>query len=276
MKKRTAAFVVVAGLAAHATFAQTQGTAAPADRATTVARLLKELRWTGAEGHKAYLQTKDEQTKRVLDEVDGLVAESLSPGTTTAGHVKARLDTLLGHKKGDMEESAAFSVNLPSGRFLVVGVEVRRGGGAISENAMSLRAYRETENQYVPVADADYLHTGDPTWEDGFQPLADLRVKALTLQPIGNEFWFIAWAEVPPRSPYTVTMRLFGFDGEKFRTIWTTDDFMTPNVNRAIQITADGGFILRTTPYRGPDVNKQYAVTADGPQKVTEWETQER
>jgi hypothetical protein len=180
-----------------------------------------------------------------------------------------------------MTESEAFSVSLPTGRFLVVGVEVKRGGGAISENAMSLRAYRETGNQFVPAADTNYLHVRDVSQdggEVGWEPLVALRVKTLTSRPNGSEFWFLAWAEVPPRSPYTVTMRLFGFDGEKFRTIWAMDDFITPDVNRAVQVTADGGFTLSTMPDpRGVTVvNKQYAVTADGPQKVTEWETESR
>jgi hypothetical protein len=55
------------------------------------------------------------------------------------------------------------------------------------------------------------------------------------------------------------------------------DDFITPNVNRAVQITPDGGFTcVMPDPRGGPVINKHYAVTADGPQKVTEWQTEER
>src|SRR4249919_3299887 len=104
----------------------------PVNRVESVGRLLKELRWHDNKSHQQYLRIKDERTKRLLSEVDGFVTESYSPGTATADQVKAGLDALLGHKKGDMTESTALSVSLPTGQFLVVGVEVTRGGGAIS------------------------------------------------------------------------------------------------------------------------------------------------
>jgi hypothetical protein len=79
-------------------------------------------------------------------------------------------------------------------------------------------------------------------------------------------------------SPPTVTTRLFGFDGEKFRTVWTTDHFFSPYIDRAVQLTPDGGFTLSTMPdfKRNIVLNEQYAVTADGPRKVAEWETEVR
>jgi hypothetical protein len=277
MKMIVGAFVLVAGLAGQAAFARAQTTAAPADRANTVRQLSNELRWHDAEGHKQYLRIRDERTKRFLNEIDGFVAESFSPGTATAEQVKTGLDALLSHKKGDSGDNVAFLVNLPNGHFLVIGVDVRRGGGAISEDAMSFRAYREEGHQFVLTADVDYPYSGDND-EEGFQPFAGLHAKALLSRPRGGEFWFTAWAQLGSVAPPIVTMRLFGFDGEKFRTVWSTDHFFSAYVDRAVQLTPDGGFTLRTMPDPKGNIviNERYAVTADGPQKVADWETELR
>ena len=105
-----------------------------------------------------------------------------------------------------------------------------------------------------------------------------VNAKPLSPQPIGTEFWFIAWAQLPGAAPPTATTRLFAFDGERFRTLWTTDPFVTPYIDQAVEVTQDGRFTLRRMPdFKGMTViNEQYAVTADGPQKVTEWETERR
>jgi hypothetical protein len=262
----------------QAAFAQTQTTAAPGDRANTVRKLSKELRWRDAEDHKRYLKIRDERTRRLLREVDGFVAETFLPGTATADRVKAGLDALLSHKKGDLQGSVAFLVNLPAGHFLITGVEVTRGGGAISEDAISFRAYREAGGQFVTVADADYPPYSGDVHEDGFGPLVFLNAEALSSQPVASEFWFIAWAHVASPSPPKVTTYLFGFDGEMFRTLWATDPFITPHVKQAIQVTPGGGFTLRRMlDFRAWTViNEQYAVTVDGPQKVNETETEVR
>jgi hypothetical protein len=199
-------------------------------------------------------------------EIDGFILESFVPGSATGGAVKTGLDALLSRTVRDTVDNVVFTPDLPAGQYLVVGVEIRRGSDAIADDAMSFRAYRATGKTFVFVGSTDL---------DGS---VDLHAEALRKSPVGGEFWLAAWARASWMSPPTVTMRLFGFDGEKFRTVWTTDPFFTPYVNRAVQVTPDGGFALRRMPdFREATViNKQYAVTADGPQKVTEWQTQER
>jgi hypothetical protein len=268
---------VCQAVSSHAVMAQAQGIAVTPIRLSDVRSLLHELRWNDVEGREKYLQTKDDTTRHLLREVDGVIAESVSPRTTSVDQVKAGLDALLGYKKGDQRGTVAFLVNLSGRHFLVIGVEVRRGGGAISEDAMSFRAYRETENRFVRVADTDYTHVGDTSGE-GWESLTGLDASALPRSPIASEFWFIAWAQVPPLAPPMVTVRLFAFDGEDFRTVWTTDDFTAPYVNQAVQVTHDGGFTLRRMPDPHGDrvLIAQYALTAAGPQKVSENETEHR
>ena len=102
--------------------------------------------------------------------------------------------------------------------------------------------------------------------------LGNLEVRELPVRPIGTEAWFLVWIGVPPRSPYTVTMGLYAFDGQFFHVAWRRDDFVTPNVTRAISVSRDGSFSVSTMPDQPPGkvVIEQYAVTADGPQKVGE------
>jgi hypothetical protein len=110
------------------TLAQTQPAAAPIDRADNVAHLLGELLLHDSYGPGLgrYRQTRDDVTRRVLDEVDAFVTENFSPSTTSLPEMKARLNVLLNHVPHGRQHASAFSVSLPSGRFLVIGVEVKR------------------------------------------------------------------------------------------------------------------------------------------------------
>jgi hypothetical protein len=275
-RQSLAALVMCLLVFAHVARAQSPDPTPTTNRTNAVARQLKELRWSTSEGHDAYLQIKDNITKRLLTEVDGFIAETFSPRSTTTVQVKAGLDALLDHKKGSTLESVAFQVNLPTGRFLLIGVEIVRGGGAIPEDAISFRAYREAGEHFQAVADLDYPRDGAPY--DSVEILASVNAMALSYQPIATEFWFAGWAVLPGAAPPTVTARLFGFDGERFRILWATAPFVTPNVDQAIDVTQDGRFTVRRMPdFKGMTViNEQYAVTADGPQKVTEWKTERR
>ena len=120
LKQCLTVWVLWLTVSAPAVFAQTP--AAPGNRVENVAKLLKELRWHDNEDREHYLSAKDERTKRLLSEVDGFVAERYSPGTATASEVKAGLDALLNHRTREEKDSVAFLVNLPNGRFLVIGV----------------------------------------------------------------------------------------------------------------------------------------------------------
>jgi hypothetical protein len=139
---------------------------------------------------------------------------------------------------------------------------------------MSFRAYGETENRFVRVVDTEYRHIGDTV--EGREPWVSLEARTLPRSPFASEFWFIAWAEIPPLSPPKMTVRLFAFDGENFRTVWTTDDFTAPDFTLAVPITQDSGFSMSRMP--DPRGNRvlvaQYALTADG--RVSENETEHR
>jgi hypothetical protein len=248
-------------------------------REDIVAQLLKELRWKDDASSERYSRVRDEVTARVLREIDRYVSETAVPGNPASLELRERLDRLLGHiGRDDTRGTIEFSVNLSNGRFLLIGVEISRGGRAIAEDVISFRAYKDVGNRFVHVADIELPVRDMPEDRSRDWPLVSVNARPVTSQPVGNEFWFLAWACVPPRSPYTVIARLYGFDGVQFRTVWTVDEFITRNVFRAIQVTPDGGFVLQRMPdFRGGKViTDHYAVSADGPQKVAETETEPR
>lgn len=266
----------------QAAFAQTQGTTISDTRAANVAQLLKELRWHDNPSHENYLQIREERTTRLLTEIDRFVAEAFAPRTATSITVQNGLDALLGHKRGDGAGSVVFSTNLPVGHFLVVGLEITRGGGALPEDAFSFRAYKDTGDTFVFVAATRYGHGGAVV--NAERPLEELNAlfglhaKPVPSRPVGNEFWFIAWAASSLQMPHFVSMRLYAFDGADFRILWAPTDFIA-NDDRAFELTVDGFTIRKlsdpTHMARGSPtvvIREQYALTVDGPQKVNEWE----
>ena len=265
------------------TFGQTREVAAPSDHASNVSRLLKDLRWHDLASHEQYLKIRNERTNRLLSELDGFIAENVSPRATAAS-VTTGLDLLLGHKNGDLLRSAAFLLNLPGGHFLVIGVEVTRGGEAISEDAFSFRAYKDNGGSFV-FASAIEFRQPDVSGRnelDAWPTSAFLQIKALPTRMVGSEFWFLAWAEVSSFVPPVVMMQLFAFDGDHFRTVWAPKDFLT-ETDTAVELTFDG-FTMRklfdpTGQAAGSPtvvIHEQYALTVDGPQKIGEWEEQRR
>jgi hypothetical protein len=82
----------------------------------------KQLRWKDGDRDQ-YLRTKDAVTQQIFAEVDGFIADSIKPDMT-ANQVTAELDRLLNHQPGSVLRSVALTANLPTGVFLIVGVEL--------------------------------------------------------------------------------------------------------------------------------------------------------
>jgi hypothetical protein len=90
---------------------------------------------------------------------------------------------------------------------------------------------------------------------------------------------FVAWAVVPPQSPYTVALRLFTFDGRQFHTLWAPPDILTVvlPLDNVVEITPTGFTVNRAIDSTGgaahsPNViiHEQYALSVNGPVKITE------
>ena len=257
-------------LAVPVALARAQQDQIQANRGARIKALAEQLRWHSPDEMARYDATKDAVTRKLFSEIDGYISDNFQPGFATTEQIKAGVDALLGRKKGDGLHDVAFLADLPGGHFMIVGIELWRGGPAISEDAMSFRAYKGSESKFVPVASIDF-----PTGSNGGS-LDGLNAEALKSPPVDGEFWLIAWADLPPLSPYKIITRLYAFDGKNFRTVWSPAIFISNGIDDAVQVTPDGrGFVVNEMPnWQSQTVNhEQYVLSPDGPQKANEWET---
>jgi hypothetical protein len=209
---------------------------------------------------------KDQVTQTLLSEIDGYIGESFDPRSATAEQVQKGVDAFLGYREGGLFNNIVFLADLPDGHFLIIGIEIWRGGSVNGEDAISFRAYANSGGKFVHVASVNDLTDSG---------VASLFAKALPTPPVAGQFWFIAWADVPPLAPFKVAMRLYAFDGKDFRTAWNPENVIASSVPDAVQ-TASGGFIVNRMPDFQSQLilHEQYSVSADGPKKIVEWTTQ--
>jgi hypothetical protein len=270
IKRCLVILTICQALAAQGHIAAAQQAEAQTDHAARIKALSEQLRWHDEAGREQYEAARDNLTQSVLQEIDSYVAESFNPGSTSADQVRDGIDALWGRKKGDMLHDLAFLTDLPGGHFLIVGIELWRGGPAIAEDKMSFRAYKASGNNFAYVSSIDAL-AGTPDAVKS-QALLDLNAEALK-SPVHGEFWFIAWADVPPLSPPQIAMRLYAFDGKNFRTVWEPPVIISGGIDDAVQLTPNGrGFIVNQMPDWQSQIilHKRYSLAANGPQEVSE------
>jgi hypothetical protein len=273
---RLTIIVLAAILFSRPTAAQAPAPRALTDRAATVRNLLKELKSDNSEGNEHYLAIREDYANRIWNEVDEFVAEAVPP-RATADAVTAELDTLLGHSRGDLLRNMVFLATLPTGRYLIAALEIRRTAGAFSDNAFSIRAYRQAGSGYALVAHTELQQSFPPGDALHFGPTHYLRALAVPSRPIGAEFWMFFWADSTARRPAFVTIRLLAFDGRSLRVLWAPDAIESDYLD-TIKLTADG-FVVRSVfdptggAFGSPTevLNEQYVLTVDGPQKTNDW-----
>ena len=239
----------------------------------------KQLRWSDEAGLRSYERTKASVTEHLLTDLDEFVIQNFKPSTTTADSVARSLDAALGYENGDLTHNVAFSVDLVGARFLVVGVELSRGGPAIPEDAVSFRAYKAVENKFALVAHTDVWNIG-----------VNLHAITLPSTPTQNELWFLSSAVVNTQAPPMVAIRLYAFGGSDFRMIWLPTDsrdqvcqncVLSEGPEEVLDMTASGFVVKKLFGPTGQAahsptvmIHEQFVVTAAGPQKLSEWQTQ--
>jgi hypothetical protein len=254
-------------------FAQAQQRAT-VSHAAAVAKLSKQLLWHDEATQKQYLAVRDQVTQQTLHEIDSFISDSYQPATATADAVKAGLDGLLGYKSRDALKNVSFLVNLPGGRFLITGIELRRGGGNFAEDAISFRAYGQSGGKFVLVAHIEDFHSSDA----GNPFVYSFYCEPLPAPPVIGEFWFLALAAANIQAPPMIAMRLYAFDGEKFRAVWSPQDIMCEGPKSAVRFTSSG-FVVNTlfdptgmAPHSPTvAVHTQYTLSSDGPHEVAKW-----
>jgi len=225
--------------------------------ARRIADLSTQLRVADAVDHERYRLVRDPVTFEIHSEVDGYIARALDPVRVDSVTVERDLGELLGSLPREPEGTGApFGrlSHLRHGRSLVVGYAVVRGGG--NDSSVTIRGYRLKNDRFELAASTG----GD---FDGY----GLFVRELR-SPVPQETWILAWG---PRFTFNgnkVRMRVYAYDGDEFRTVWSPQDAL--NVTITVN---DNGFtvdrldeqryyVTRRPPYYLRD---EYALTPSGP-----------
>jgi hypothetical protein len=227
---------------------------------SALAEMSRQLRWNDAESHAQYDLIKDKVTDRLLTTVDGFVASGRLIGANGAA-VKEAIDMLLVDFKSPALGNVAFWTELPSGRYLLLGLDVSRLSGATLDDAIAFRAYRESNGRllYASQAARDL---------DGW-----VLEKLFALPSITGEQdrRFMVLVRAPSiGTPYLLKARLYTFDGSAFRALWTSDDFRTDYIESAVRKTATGFAVQRydkQNPAAWRFVEDEYIQTPDGAER---------
>jgi hypothetical protein len=203
-----------------------------------------------ADQRRYYSELKD-LTDRLRREVDGYIHAAVSTAEDSE-RVRAQLRSLLtAHRPNPDYGDLAFARagNLRSGQALVVAYTIVRRP---HHDSATIRGYRAASNGFELVATA-----GDEF--DGYGMF-----KKEIPSPVPGEIWLFAWGRAHTFNGSKVRFRLYGFDGERFRTLWSPEDMFNATVS-----FRDSGFAIDHHVSKAPfDLHDEYVLTQDGPVKT--------
>ncbi len=226
-----------------------------------IERLKSRLRWSDESSRKEYRANRAQVTNQIWTLIDSFVAQTYNSSNISPEQLKSTLNSLLGHKSGDVENTVVLPVDILAGKFVIVGLEVTRGGGAIAENGMSFRAYGKVYGRWTLLSHVEL--------EPEYDFLVDLNALALP-QGFPGTFGFIAWADEPPLAPHEEIVRVYNFDGQEFTTVWAPKTFITAPVSSFVTLTSTGFDLHTLTADRARDVLQSYIVVSGEVVKTTE------
>ena len=231
---------------------QTESTPRNSDVKSKIDQLKSRLRWSDENSQNKYRANRVQVTNEIWTLIDSFVAQTYS-GNINPEQLRTTLDSMLGNKSDDLDSTVVLPVDIPAGKFVIAGLEVTRGGHAISEDAISFRAYGKVASRWTLVSHVEL----EP--EDDF--LVDLNALALP-QGFPGTFGLIAWAMEPPITPYKTIARVYAFDGERFTTVWAPQSFVTGNVSSFVTLTSTGFDLHTRASNRVTDILQSYTVAS--------------
>jgi hypothetical protein len=224
-----------------------------------VSALRSQLRWKDEATKLNYLANKRALTEELLRAIDSFVEQTYGPAGVTPGQIAKGVDSLVGRSSSEIGSAVALGAQLSRGKFLVLAVEVPRGGTAIPEDIVSFRAYT--------IADGSASLVSHLELEREF--LVDLHILPLP-SAFPDSIGLIAWADLPPLTPFSLIVRVLNFDGESFRVVWEPTDFITGNVQSFVALTSVG-FDLNTLNSRWTTkVLQRYTISSGTVEKLEE------
>ena len=260
LKHGTAA-AILAGLLVYvsALAAQTaeEVAARNAARASRVAALTASLRPETKADWQRYESIKQQATEDLFAEVERYLGDSFNARLATSVEIQAGLNTLLSaHKlEGYSEGAFATLVSLPTGSFLLSGLELVEGG---VWSAFRLSAYSTVQGRLLQVA-----YTGSDLDNH------DVVTEALR-SPVPGEAWLICHGGTYGYNGTLVRVRIYAFDGTGFRTVFAPEDFKSTSFPDSFELTPNGFKFHYVVPNDGTLYTDEYTLTANGPLKVSQ------
>jgi hypothetical protein len=115
------------------------------DLKSQIDQLKSRLHWSDESSPKEYKANRAQVTNQIWALIDSFIAQTYNSGSVSPDQMKSALNSILGHKSGDIENTVGLAVDIPVGKFVIAGLEVTRGGEAIAEDAISFRAYGKVD-----------------------------------------------------------------------------------------------------------------------------------
>lgn len=224
------------------------------DVAARIAVLTQRLQFRQGDprDERRYYAELDALTQSLRQEIDRYINITVKPDANSA-EVQASLRRLLADHSphpdyGDLPFTRM--ADLREGRALLAAYTIVRPP---HHDIASIRGYRAGAQglQLVATEGGDFEGYG-------------MHKKEIS-SPLAGELWLFAWGQAHTFNGTKVRFRIYSFDGEQFRTVWSPDDMFNARVT-----FRDNGFSIdhhvRQAPY---DLHDEYVITADGPVKTT-------
>jgi hypothetical protein len=214
--------------------------------AERVNELSRPLRVGSGAGDQIRRQ-RDAVTERIREELDRYLSNGVAPNEAS-GQIQARLRKVLVDHKPNLEYSDApfaRAVDLRAGKSLIVAYTIVRPP---HHDSATIRAYRASLGhfQLVSTTGSDF---------DGYGMF-----KIELRSPLAGEFWILAWGQAHTFNGRKVRFRVYAFEGEQFRTVWSPDDMFGATV-RATQFGFSIDHNVEAPPY---EVHDEYGLTPEG------------
>ena len=195
-----------------------------------------------------YYDQLETVTRELRERVDDYLAGVIKPSDESP-QITARLNRLLRRQPNPNYGDAPFATkaDLRAGKSLLLAYTIVRPP---HHDVATIRGYVETADGYRLAA-----VTGDDF--DGYHMF-----KRELRSPLLGEAWLMAWGQSLTGNGKIVRFRLYAFDGESFRTLWSPDDMF----NAEIRFT-DAGFSI-DHDRRPLEIHDEYSLTPNGPLKT--------
>lgn len=229
-----------------------------------IQQLSRQLRVESAEDAKAFtVENRDRVTALTIDEIAKHTIDELARESLNLKGLREQLRQLNGGRKMSTEYSGApyiLTGSIDNQATVVTAAVLLRGGDGSPDSKAIIQGYRHTQGSWKLVD-----QTGDEFDRHG-----------LFITEIGStrraQQWFLVHGELLGGNGKMVRMRLYSFNGESFKVLWSPPDQLkaafsvTDRVLTVSFLDAERYYQVQQPPYTRTE---RWALTDSGVQKLS-------